>query len=195
MAWCPKSHARFCTCYTCEGLPNAASSLIILYIWYYFCLIMLCKSVRFQYRSQLKTSLQNEHEVMCLLLLKNGMWLKSLWGLSHLQGDRIHWCPHSHSLSGPHTCRCWGWSLDYTHNPPHTHPDSRAVQPHPDTSLDTNSHTESRSCWEDRPGLHRGTEGWMNGLGRGGRKEGRVETRINKRRSRTWMKRRMLGCG
>lgn len=80
----------------------------------------------------------------------------------HLQGDKFHWAPYSHSLSETHTCHCWGWSLGYTYNPPHTHPHSQEVRPHPDTFLDMNSHTESRSCWEGRPGLEGAREGGVD---------------------------------
>lgn len=141
-----------------------------------------------------------------LLFGINGMWLTTLEGFSHLQGDRIHCCPHSHSLSVPHTCRRWGWSPGYTHNPPHRRPHSQVVRQHPDTSLDTNSHTKSKSCWEDRTGLHGeteakqtkgGQEGKKNGLKKGSRRGVGQREELKKKMSRgiktgwiNWM----LGC-
>lgn len=60
-------------------------------------------------------------------------------------------------------------------------PHSLVVRPHPDTSLDTNSHIESRSCWEDRSGLCGETEegGFkckIKGFGKGNIQEGRIHT-------------------
>lgn len=117
-------------------------------------------------------------------------WMEWDWW-HHLQDDRIHWCPRSHSLSVPHTCCHWGWSPGCTHIPPHRRPHSQAVQQHPDMSLDTNSHTKSKSCWEDRTGLHGeteakqtkgGQEGKKNGFKKGSRRGGRIERGIEKKR-------------
>lgn len=86
------------------------------------------------------------------------MWPVLLAGCFNLQGDRIHCCPRSRSLSVPHTCCHWEQSQGRTCNLPHTRPRNQKARLHQGTSLGMSSRTSCRSCWVGRPGLHMATE-------------------------------------
>lgn len=86
------------------------------------------------------------------------IWWILLVGCFNLQGDRIHCCPRSHSLSVPHTCRHWEQSQGRTRNPPHTRPRNQKARLHQGTSLGMSSCTKCRSCSVGRARLHIATE-------------------------------------